>query len=104
MAKFTNVAFPDSGFKAPAAKEWKDADKVRIIRPGWANAEWSNHFLSYNIFFDENDVAHTPVKSVKGKGKSAESVTTLEEGVLAEHFDAALGDENARILGMVVSR
>lgn len=75
----------ESGVKpnvsAPTAAEFKKGPVVTLTRPGWATYRWSPHGFLYPIRFENS------------KAK-----------VLESHFDLWIGDEQAAVNGITVTR
>lgn len=76
----------DTGVKpnvqAPTAKQFKAGPKVTLHRPGWTESAWQPHGFQYPIRFNGMDTAV----------------------ILEEHFDLWVGDDQARVEGITVTR
>ncbi len=74
-------------FTTPTDKEFKKGPVVDVSRVGWTNHNWSPHNFAYAIWFDENDIGHSPVLVTKTVAGEKVTVTELKKGVLKDHIE-----------------
>ena len=66
----------------PTDKELAKGPVVTLSRPGWVGHSWQPHGFYYTLRFDDN----------------------AETTMLASHFDEWIGDVNAAVNGITVTR
>ena len=66
----------------PTADEWEEGPVYQLGRPGWVNHTWSPHGYAYSIRFDGN----------------------AEAEAFGPHFELWVGDENAAVNGITVTK
>ena len=68
--------------RQPTPEEWDEGPLYKLTRPGWVDHDWSPHGYAYSIRFN----------------KAAEALA------YAPHFELWVGDENAAVVGITVTR